>query len=211
MSFIRMFLTLAAISAGLGFSPAKAAVVLQTDASGELLGATGVAVAGSIYDVVFVDLSCIAEFDGCDDVSDFTFQDEPSAVLASQALLDQVLLDVAQGDFDTDHTLTFGCNLFSQCNIYTPYGLFSSGGLEFVDAAIAHNVPEEIGDHVTFVSTRTNNFLNSNAGSVWASWSPAQITPPVSVPEPGSLALTGLAFVGLLVGVFGPNRRKYMQ
>ena len=52
---------------------------------------------GNLYDVQFLDGSCISLFNGCDDVSDFTFQTQAAAILASQALLDQVLLDGGGG------------------------------------------------------------------------------------------------------------------
>jgi hypothetical protein len=57
----------------------------------QLMGASNVLVDGSLYDVQFVDGSCIDVFNGCDDVSDFTFQSQAVASLASQALVDQVL------------------------------------------------------------------------------------------------------------------------
>jgi hypothetical protein len=50
------------------------------------MGASDVLVDGSLYDVQFLDGTCIDLYDGCDEVSDFTFQTSASAVLASQAL-----------------------------------------------------------------------------------------------------------------------------
>ena len=55
---------------------------------GILHGASDVLVDGNLYDVQFLDGTCIDLYDGCDDVSDFTFQTQASAALASQALLD---------------------------------------------------------------------------------------------------------------------------
>ncbi|HIG00776.1 MAG TPA: hypothetical protein EYQ66_05655 [Myxococcales bacterium] len=76
---------------------------------GQLHGASGVIVDGNAYDVEFLEGSCISLFDGCDDVSDFTFQTQAAAILASQALLDQALLDGGAGLFDSQPGLTFGC------------------------------------------------------------------------------------------------------
>ena len=64
---------------------------------GQLLGATGVVVDGSSYNVVFLDGTCINLYDGCDDVADFTFQTGAAALLASQALLDQVFVNDVHG------------------------------------------------------------------------------------------------------------------
>src|SRR5262249_7437767 len=61
--------------------------------SGKLTGALNVNVGGTFYDVQFRDGTCIALFNQCDAVSDFTFQSQATADMASQALLSQVLID----------------------------------------------------------------------------------------------------------------------
>jgi hypothetical protein len=38
---------------------------------GQILGASGVDVGGTLYDVEFLDGTCIALFSGCDEVSDY--------------------------------------------------------------------------------------------------------------------------------------------
>jgi hypothetical protein len=86
------------------------AATLLVNGSGLLTGATGVDVGGTLYDVEFVEGSCVALFDGCDAVTDFDFTTAADVLAASQALLDQVFLDVSgQGTFDTRPSLTFGC------------------------------------------------------------------------------------------------------
>src|SRR5262245_51552264 len=55
-----------------------------------LTGARNVDVNGTLYDVDFLDGTCVAIFSGCNAISDFTFQSDLSAQAASQALLDQV-------------------------------------------------------------------------------------------------------------------------
>ena len=76
---------------------------------GLLVGATGVEVQGTLYDVEFVEGTCIAVFDGCDEFSDFAFSTELSAFDAAAALLNQVLVFTAAADFDRMLGLTFGC------------------------------------------------------------------------------------------------------
>ena len=102
---------------------ASAATLIVND-SGILTGATGVNVGGTLYDVTFVDGTCIALFEGCDSVNDFDFTTEADAVAASQALLDQIFLDAAQGEFDSDPGLTSGCvnTTFGVCEVWTPFG-----------------------------------------------------------------------------------------
>ncbi len=53
---------------------------------GQLHGAFDVNVGGSLYDVEFVDGTCIALYGGCDEASDFTFQTCASAQLAAHVL-----------------------------------------------------------------------------------------------------------------------------
>ena len=106
------------------------AATLLVNGSGILTGATGVDVDGTLYDVEFVDGTCVALFDGCDSVTDFTFSSEADALAASQALLDQVFLDTAQGDFDADPGLTSGCinTTFGVCEVWTPFGFGELAG-----------------------------------------------------------------------------------
>jgi hypothetical protein len=86
------------------------------------MGASGVDVGGTFYDVQFLDGTCIDLYNGCDDVSDFTFQTQAAAILAAQALLDQVILDGGVGQFDSQPGLTFGCiSLAVFCDVLTPY------------------------------------------------------------------------------------------
>ena len=61
---------------------------------------------------------------GVTSINDFDFTMEADAVAASQALLDQVFLDTAQGEFDSDPGLTFGCinTTFGVCAASTPFG-----------------------------------------------------------------------------------------
>ncbi len=96
---------------------------------GQLHGAFDVNVGGSLYDVEFVDGTCIALYGGCDEASDFTFQTFASAQLAARALLDQVFLDGASGPFDSDPSLTRGCEGATACDPLTPYAV--AGGDQF--------------------------------------------------------------------------------
>ena len=113
---------------------------------GFLYGASGVIVDGSSYNVEFLDGTCISLYDGCDSVSDFTFQSEASAVLASQALLDQVFLDGPLGMFDTETPLTSTCSLygFFECITWTPFAadpflIDPSYGIGAASVAVAWN------------------------------------------------------------------------
>ena len=116
MRFFFVALTLAGFSAHA--RPATAATLLIQN--GELVGADDVLVNGMLYDVRFVEGSCISLFTGCDDPSDLTFTTMADATLASEALLSQVLIDTPQGLYDSVPDLTFGCAV--GCFIMTPFG-----------------------------------------------------------------------------------------
>lgn len=131
-NFIRC---LAFIIASLFASTSLGAILItDTDSPPRLLGATNVDVNGILYDVSFQDGTCSELFNGCDQLSDFTFINESDATAAAQALMDQVLLDIIfpgttfLNAYDTFPHLVAGCETASQftgCHIMTPYGFIS--------------------------------------------------------------------------------------
>ena len=175
---------------GLLAGPAAAAPVLQVDGSRLLTGALNVLVGGTLYDVTFVETSCAAVYDGCDDPTDFTFQTAAAAEAASQALLDQVLLDGPSGNFDSVPHLIFGCDLaaFGLCQVFTPFAL---AGAPF-EARIARNTTSV--DDVLNGFTASDLPFSSLDFNTLALWTPAATTP---VPEPASMLLLGTGLAGL--------------
>ncbi len=144
---------------------------------GQLLGASGVIVDGSSYNVAFLDGTCIALYSGCDDVSDFTFQTSADAVLASQALLDQVFLDGANL-FDTEPGLTNGCAPgVTLCGVFTPYN-WDMGGMAYV--RVAANYDAEVDDYVGSASAIRDLSLAWYEVFTYAVWEPAPTVPSLS-------------------------------
>jgi len=105
---IRRFAASIAIVLGIAsVSPAHAATLDVQ--GGQLVGAFGVNVSGTLYDVQFLDGTCVAIFSGCDNAAaDFDFGSVANADAAAQALLDQVFLDAPSGNFDSEPNLTAG-------------------------------------------------------------------------------------------------------
>lgn len=177
---------LALLAATVSAAPAVASVSLQTNASGQLTGATGVDVGGTLYDVTFLGGSCNSLFNGCS-TSAFAFTDLASASVAAQALLDQVFLGV----YDDNPGLTFGCagNGGGNCEVLIPY----APGV----TAIAQNIPAELVNvdlgNDDYVGTDTFSPSFETAGSVTY----ARFTlSAAAVPEPSTWAM-------MLVGFFG--------
>lgn len=105
----------------------------QVVIGGQLHGATNVDVGGTLYDVEFLEGTCIDLYDGCDELSDFPFTTLADALLAGEALLNQVVLDTVDGDFESVPSLTAGCS-GSLCGLTFPYGLADPSTADVVSA-----------------------------------------------------------------------------
>ena len=183
---------------------------------GVLMGATGVSVGGSLYDVSFKDGTCADLFNGCDDASDFFFPvsdiSTPTlvaseAMMASQALLDQVFIDSALGDFDSDPTLTNGCNRIRDCSAYTPVFAQLLGGANYFTSIFANNnwIDERADTTGALFGTPVGADFFIPGGnidlSVFAIWS--NNVSPGAVPVPPAIWLFGSGIIGLI------GMRKY--
>ncbi len=184
---------------GLLASSTVSAAILQID-NGQLTGANEVDIDGTLFNVQFVDGTCIALFSGCDSVADFDFQTQARATQASQALLDQVFLD-GIGRFDSQPILTNGCDLSNTCFVFTPWEPTLGGRF---GAAIAENHAPPNPDRVDPLLLRAPSVdLAIIIGTTFAKWTPSS-NPPVPTPDAGFLMLTGL----LGIAGYRWNRRR---
>lgn len=203
-----------AVPAGL-IATAAPAATLTLDAAGRLLGATGVMVSGSLYDVSFVDGSCAELYSGCDAPADFSFHTIAQARAASEALVNQVFN--AATPTDLDPTLTRGCEAsgyfylgerLASCYALTPFG-FAIGGdptahvalndsRDFMDLPGSPDTQLVLG--ATMDSSGTSSFGRSNT---YAVWSAAGTGVPSPAPAPASLLLAALGLLVLRVTTAG--------
>jgi hypothetical protein len=181
-----------AIAALMFAQPASAANL--TVSGGELVGATNLLIDGKAYNLELVEGTCAQVFGQCDSNAAFTFKTRETALIAGRAIVDQVLIDGAQGNFKSDYTKTFGCepnNVFftgGACFIYLPYSVNSANipviGVFNSDVA-GGNESASAGNAATPTLDTTGQ-----AHLVWARFT--------AVPEPSSWALliAGFAAIG---------------
>jgi hypothetical protein len=178
---------------------AWAAPILDVQ-GGQLMGASGVDVGGTLYDVEFRDGTCIELFAGCDSAEDFlVLASEGEAGMAAQALLDQVLVDGPSGSFDSFPEFTNGLgdgeNFLHSGRILTVYW---SENILSADGFVTDN-----GDGISMFDEVRGPDLGLNLildwdtadepGYVYAVWSTHV------VPEPSTTLLVAIGLTGLAV------------
>ena len=174
------------------------AATLNVDVSGQLLGATGVNVGGTIYDVTFEDTTCALAYSGCNSTNDLTFQSEAAAAEASEALGMQVFVDGVLGQFDSNPSLTNGCISPALCRVLTPFSV--SSGTNTLFAATFENHSNPAFDVVGRSGNPIGTDFSNGSDSVLAVWSPNI----GAVPVPAAVWLFGTAMIGLV----GFNKRR---
>ena len=200
-----LFLTLVMVA-----SASNAAVVLNVDTTGKLLGASGVQVNGTAYDVLFKDGKCTDLYDGCE-TTDFIFNTREAARNASLALLDQVFNAFPVYDFDP--SLTNGCpgniyylgQLMGGCFVMTPFERLPTvgGPDQVVNSAVFNDIRDSYDAALSLGSDIiTTPSFDTNTGAqrpmyIYAVWAAAGQTGGNTVPEPSVLALLGLG-LGLM-------------
>lgn len=173
--------------------------------NGQLMGATGIEVAGQLYDVLFVDGTAEDLFSTLG-VYNFAFDNLAGAAEASQALLDQIFIEQTVDGIDMtiyDHSpqLTNGIEHPETAYIYTPYEFFPVHDI----LGISVTINWVTGDVISTTGIANLVDMSSHADGVYAVWSET-----TQVPIPSTMTLLGLGLAGL-AGVRRKNKRKTLS
>ncbi len=165
------------------------------------MGAKGVLVGNTLYDVKFVDGTCASVFGVCD-AAHFTFTDDDDAEEASDALQDLVFIDQGSHPLNTQPNLTFGCpgnQGSTKCDIWTPYEIGSGfipeslSPVPFIEYASFRNSANPLLDQVYYGNNSLDDSdLSMGDHEVWAVWTPSNPNAiPVTVQSvPAGLQIT---------------------
>ena len=150
---------------------AHSTMILNIDSGTTLVGVQNLNVNGTLYNVEFIRGTCFDVFGACDGSGTFVFSNEASALLAGQALLDQVFLDLVTGqNFDTEPGTYFaqGCGNYWLCESIIPYSAttFHVQGVVVINARPGYAGsagPDGTGlDSVSNVGTSLTNGLETS-------------------------------------------------
>ena len=180
---------MAVVAIGLSSAPSFAAT-LNVDGAGQLLGASGVNVGGTFYDVEFKDGTCIALFDGCDEASDFTFSTSVDAGLAMQALASQVIT----GIFRTNPWFINGIGTSQYAWLWSPYILTTSTNVRQISLRLITGSP----DGYPIINWTPDFDLTPKGADTYAIWSVSSPAAVVPLPAGGLLLLSALGGIATL-------------
>jgi hypothetical protein len=173
-------------------SSVNAQTVPTFDGAGNLTGAKAVNVLGTLYDVAFVDGTCVAVFGGCDEVTDFTFHFLNDAKAGAQAVVDFV---VAAG-FGNKPKDIFGCvgkNLSEPAYVLVPWSFRSESPYVWAGMAEFYASSPPVVDNTGLSPTYDTA---SDQCITWAVFTPAVPPAPVDDIDWVSINDSGGGFTG---------------
>lgn len=181
--------------------------------AGRLMGAFGVQVNGTFYDVAFVDGTCVSLFDGCDEPSDFVVNDLEDSIAFAQAIEN---IWNSNDSFDREPELTNGCGNPHICFIYTPIHFDADPNMVRVRRALNLKTIDSESVYAYKPVDKNTVFVNHepegpndplpNFDATYAVWSLSAAPEPV--PSSGALAQVVIVLSLLLLGARSMRREK---
>lgn len=168
--------------------------------NGKLLGATGIQVGTSFYDMTFIDGTCAEIFSGCDELSDFSFRTESDALRARDAL-QKILVDGPNGLFSSKPDLVSGCNNSDICAFYIPFAIPSRRNLATEVKFVNEGSNSKYGDHTVIADFDIDSTTKGNTASTYIVWTPSEIRQSSAIPEPSTTSLLMCSLLALFARI----------
>ena len=172
----------------------ESTTVWDIDDNGKLKGAFNVAVAGTLWDVVFQDGTFGSVFP---DSAAIDIRTLDEALEFTTALESGVFVDIATLEFmfDSKPELTNGCSEIHECLILTSYGIAEGApGDRERKVGFFGNFFLEGGDRVRSRLFPTEKDVSIDERVVYAQWNKQHIT---EVPSPSTISIFALGIMGL--------------
>ena len=149
-------------------SVATNASILVTDSQGKLHGARKVEIAdlGGYYNLDIVDGTCAEVFGGCNEASDFYYNNTFEGTRYINALFGSIIDNTI---YDTDPGQINGCEFSSSCRINHPFINEETGTLANVYRS---NKSDELPDSGPYLDNNLTTYeLSNRTNGTWAVWS----------------------------------------
>jgi hypothetical protein len=186
-----------------GHAFAATFTVDSSGASDLVIGATGLDVGGTLYDVTFADGSCTGVYDDCDSNADFPFGGLSDPAAAAQQASSALLALIDSSSFTNGPAESFaGCapNTAELCSILIPFNLPGSGDVQVKGTTVRQTAGNSIIDPFIAFNPATDLSLSTETGdqNTYSFWTPT------AVPLPAAFWLFGSA----LLALFSLQRRR---